>query len=154
MNLSPYQPRPIRFLDLWTVAGWRLKVYGISYNRPHPRPVLVEAARQSVAGRLSGQPTGQQHYNVGFVGIHDGRGENQVFLDLWINENELLHWFQVSPVDDPASLRDAPTDHNSVCVWDLMVQCHERQAWIDCVLANPRGPDLDAYLSRQLNTEA
>lgn len=29
--------------------------------------------------------------------------------------------------------------------------CHERQAWVDTVLDNPAGPDLNAYLDRVLS---
>jgi hypothetical protein len=35
----------------------------------------------------------------------------------------------------------------TACVWDLCVQCFERQAGVDCVLANPDGPDLKAYVA-------
>ncbi|RIK29394.1 MAG: hypothetical protein DCC55_38030 [Chloroflexi bacterium] len=41
----------------------------------------------------------------------------------------------------------------AACVWDLRVLCFERQAWIETMLANPQGPDLDAYLARQLNED-
>ncbi len=152
MKISPYTPRPVRFLEVWHLQDWRLKAYGISYDRPRPREELIDAARNAVERRLARHPTKLTHYNVGFVGIHDGRGENQVFLDFWVNENELVHWYVVSPSDDPTTLVEPPQDHNSVCVWDLMVQCFERQSWLECVLANPRGPDLDAYMCRCLDT--
>jgi hypothetical protein len=146
-----YEPRPIRFLELWKVHEWRFKVYGISYERDCPRPELVEAAKETASRLLREKPTQLLHYGVGFLGIHDGRGENQVFLDFWVNENELVHRYWISKPETPKDLRDAPEDHNSVCVWDLMVQCFERQAWVDCVLANPRGPDLNLYLDRRLD---
>lgn len=151
MRLTRYEPRPIRFLELWKVDDWQLKLYGISYNRSAPRQELISAAKTQAAKRLREHPTRLNHYGVGFLGIHDGRGENQVFLDIWVNENELIHWYLVSPSDQPAQLHVPPEDHNSVCVWDLMVQCFERQAWMDFVLSNPRGPDIEAYLARRLD---
>ncbi|TAH35561.1 MAG: hypothetical protein EYC70_12960 [Planctomycetota bacterium] len=42
----------------------------------------------------------------------------------------------------------------SVCVWDLHLQYQERQAWVECVLADPEGPDLEAYLARRYEGEA
>jgi hypothetical protein len=30
---EPYQPRTIGFIELLSLDGWRLKVYGISYKR-------------------------------------------------------------------------------------------------------------------------
>lgn len=88
---------------------------------------------------------------MGFLGIHDGRGENQVFLDLWINENELLHTYVVSTLEQPAALYEAPPDHNSVCIWDLAVQAFERDAWLPHVLASPTGPDVERYLGERMN---
>jgi len=49
-------------------------------------------------------------HTLGFLGIHDGRGANQVFLDLWVNENELLHVVWVSTKDDPGALVHPPPD--------------------------------------------
>lgn len=152
-SLTPYRARPVRFLEIWRTGPWTLKVYGIAHQGPTPRPALVEAAKSWTESFLRDRPTAQQHYGVGFLGIHDGRGENQVFLDRWVNENELLHHYVVSAPDSPAQLRACGEDHNSVCVWDLAVQCFERIAWVDCVLANPRGPDLGAYIQRRLNAD-
>lgn len=150
---APYRPRPIRFLDLWDIRGVRLKVYSIAAAGGTARQALVEAARAAVEEHLRDRPTRQAHYGVGFVGVHDGRTENQVFLDRWVNDNELLHDYWVSPVDRPAMLARPGADHNSVCVWDLAVQCFERGAWLECVLADPRGPDLEAYLARRMHAD-
>lgn len=99
---------------------------------------------------LKEHPTRHTHYGVGFVGVHGGRGENQVFLDRWVDENELLHDYVVSRPDRPAELRPAPPDYNSVCVWDLAVQAWERDVWVECVMKRPHRPDFEAYLGRTL----
>jgi hypothetical protein len=153
MELKPYTPRPIRFLGLMESGGVRLKVYGIGYGRERPREELVEAGKRWAERRLRERPTRQVGYGVGFLGIHDGRGETQVFLDQWVNENELLHAYAVSNSESPGALREAGEDHNSVCVWDLAVQCFERVAWMKHVLANPRGMDLEAYLGERMNAD-
>jgi hypothetical protein len=41
----------------------------------------------------------------------------------------------------------------SVCVWDLFLQGFERDAWVEEVLANPRGPDIESYLDRRFDGE-
>ena len=150
---EPYQPRPLRFLELWQLDDWRLKVIGIAYGRETPSTELVEAAKRIAADHLRMNRTRHTTYGVGFLGVHDGRGENQVFLDRWINENELVHGYWVSSKDEPARLVVPDADHNSVCVWDLAVQCFERQAWVECVLNNPRGPDVDDYLARRIRAD-
>ncbi len=148
---EPYQARPIRFLELWRESGWRLKVYGIAYQRPLPRPELIEAAKAVVRPHLlEALP---KCYGVGFLGVHDGRGANFVFLDFWADENELHHHVYVSPTDKPAQLEYVTPTGLAACVWDLRVLCFERQAWIDAVLANPTGPDLERYLACRLNED-
>ncbi len=148
-----YAPRPIRFLELLRERGWRIKVYGIADRRSYPASELLAAARAMAIRRLRRGPTRQRTHGVGFLGVHDGRGLNQVFLDLWVNDNELLHKVYVSAKQSPGRLTPAAADFNSVCVWDLYLQAFERQAWMAHVLANPEGPDLDAYLDARLDTE-
>jgi hypothetical protein len=151
--LEPYQPRPIRFLELWQEAVWRIKVYGISYRRATPRDELVVAAKAIARPHLRRAEEERGGYGVGFLGVHDGRGANFVFTDYWANENELHHHVYVSPSDNPTLLEYATPSGLTACVWDLRVMCFERQAWLETVLANPAGPDLDAYLACQLNED-
>jgi hypothetical protein len=147
---EPYEPRPIHCLDVWEHAGWRLKLYSIACNRPTARAALVDAAQAAARERLPQPAVTPDRYGVGFLGVHDGRGVNFVFVDWWADENELHHHVYISPVDQPDRL-EYRTSGSIACVWDLRVMAFERQAWIDTVLANPAGPDLDAYLARQLN---
>jgi hypothetical protein len=151
---EPYQTRPIRFLELWQESGWRLKVYGIAYRRSQPRPELIDAAKRVTRLHLSGATMTRQHYGVGFLGVHDGRGANFVFLDFWADENELHHHVYVSPADQPDRLECVTPTGLAACVWDLRVICFERQAWVDAVLANPTGPDVDKYLACRLSEES
>jgi hypothetical protein len=81
------------------------------------------------------------------------RGANFVFVDWWADENELHHHVFISSSDDPLSLKEKTRNGPAACVWDLGVLAHEREAWVDTVLANPKGPDPDAYLARQMNRE-
>ena len=150
---EPYHPRPIRFLELWQHAGWRLKLYGIAYRRDLPRPELIDAARAVARQRLPQPAAEQSRYGVGFLGVHDGRGACFVFVDWWANENELFHHVYVSPSDRPHALQYMTPTGLAACVWDLALIAFERQAWLDAVLAQPTGPDLEAYLACRLNTD-
>lgn len=51
--MEAYQPRPIRFLELWEESSWRVKVYGIAYRRPLPRRELVAAAKEIALAYLA-----------------------------------------------------------------------------------------------------
>ena len=154
ISITPYETRPIRFLELWQHDQWRLKVYGIAYRRDVPRPELVEAAKTAARSRLATVDKSMPHYGVGFLGIHDARTANFIFVDWWADENELHHHVYVSPSDEPSCLTYAPTTCGIACVWDLRVMEFERQAWLNSVLKRPQGPDLDEYLQLRLNEDA
>ena len=151
---QPYEPRPIRFLELWQPDGWRMKVYGIASGRSQPRGELAGAAKQVARHVLATFATSTNHYSVGFLGIHDGRTANFVFVDWWADENELHHHVYISPTDEPTQLSDGKGAGPAACVWDLRVMAFERDAWLDTILQNARGPDLEAYLARHLNEDA
>ena len=150
---EPYQTRPIRCLEIWQTSGWRLKVYSIAYQRALARTELIEAAKTVALPHLVQAVSESNHYGVGFLGIHDGRGANFVFLDYWADENELHHHVYVSPTAQPAQMTYITPTGLTACVWDLRVMCFERQAWLETVLANPARPDIDAYLARRLNED-
>jgi hypothetical protein len=38
-------------------------------------------------------------------------------------------------------------------VWDLAVIAFERDAWLDAVLRNPAGPDVERYLATRLDAD-
>ena len=151
--MTRYEPRPVRFLGLWSVDGWQLKVYGIAHGRPEPRAELVAAAHQVVKDRLGLLPSGLRHYHVGFVGIHDGRTSNFVFLDFWAEENELHHHVYTSPHEAPDALTYTTPTGLSACVWDLKLQAFERDAWIEHVLRVGGTTGFSDYLAATLDAE-
>lgn len=148
-----YESRPVRCLSLVDLDGWRLKVYGIAYGRPEPRPALVEAAVEAARRVLPRPRVTETRYGVGFVGAHDARGGCFAFVDWWEDENELHHHPFVGPKEDPEAIAPVPPGGSAACAWDLAVIAFERQAWVDTVLRNPDGPDLDAYLRRRMNAD-
>jgi hypothetical protein len=149
---EPYEPRPVRFLEAWEHAGWRLKVYGITYRRERPRAELIETARRLARESLPEALTGG-NYGVGYVGIHDGRGANFIFVDWWADENELHHHVFAASSDELKNLPEITATGLSACVWDLRVQCFEREVWLEAVLRNPRDVSLEDYLRRRLNED-
>ena len=143
--------RAIRFDDVWETDGWRVKVYGIAYRRPAPRPELLAVAKKIAAEILPRPADAEGRYGVGFLGVHDARGGCFVFVDWWADENELHHHPFLGP--SPEELRPARPEDSIACLWDLAVVAFERQAWLHAVLKNPHGPDLERYLAAQLNDD-
>ena len=152
-DLAPYKPRPIRFLELFEPAGWKLKVYGITAEGERPADELISAAKRTVEGKLGDLTDGVDHYGVGFLGIHAGRGINFVFVDWWADENELHHHVWTSPGSAPTELEYRGVAGAIACVWDAYLIGFERDAWVETVLRNPAGPDLGAYLERRLSED-
>lgn len=152
---APYKPRPIRFLELLVINGWRLKVYGISARNDRPPPQLVSAVKSVAATMLPQPAVTDDRYGVGFLYAHEGgTGGGYASVNWWLNENELHHYQFEARADYLEDLEPIEkTGGTSACTWDLAVIDFERQAWLDTVLANDAGPDLDAYLQRQMNAD-
>lgn len=149
--LLPYRTRPIRPLGVWAHDGWRIKQYGIADGRPAAREELVATVRRLAADVLPGPACTDRRYGVGFLGAHDARGGCFAFVDWWADDNELHHHAFSGP--DPGSLSPVPAGGSMVCVWDLAVIGFEREAWLERVLVNPAGPDLEGYLRAALTAD-
>lgn len=156
MRLStPYKTRPVRYLETWEHAGWRVKVYGISAANERPPQELVDAI-ETIAANILPQPAiTDERYGVAFLYAHEGGdGGGYCSVNWWARENELYHEQYESRPDALTNLQPITTTGGSdFCTWDIAVIAHERQAWVECVLANDAGPDLDAYLDRRLNAD-
>jgi hypothetical protein len=150
--VEPYGLRPVSALGTWRCGDWRIKKYTIAYRREAARQELIEAAEAAAARILPTPAATPVRYGVGFLGVHDGRGGNFVFVDWWEQENELHHHVLFSTATDPGSLRSPTPADPIACVWDLGVVAYEREAWVRHVLAADV-PDLDAYLEDQLDGE-
>ncbi|MFI0451872.1 hypothetical protein [Actinomadura sp. 6N118] len=145
-----HRPRVIGSLGVHEVAGWQVKVYGIAWKGERPRPSLVEAGIHRAGQALPApawrrEDEGPDRYGVGFCVVHDAGDRCFVLVDWWAAENELHQRMFSAPLEEP----DALVPHASEaigCVWELEVVDFERRAWLRHVLANPGGPDLDAYL--------
>lgn len=145
-----YAARTVRFLGLWEHGGWRMKVYGISLGPAPPANRLVASAMDA-ARTVLGQPAvTSTRYGIGYIGIHEGRGENLVFVDWWGNENEIFHHVFISSPEAPDRLQNVTDGSRIACVWDLAVIEFERRAWIQSVLARPEAPGFEEYLRIRL----
>jgi hypothetical protein len=147
-----YVARSIRFLELWHCEQWRIKVYGIAYRGGIPNSALIGAAKDLATSCLPVPAITEQRYGVGFMGVHQGRGSNLVFIDWWANENELYHHACTSTPEAPGTFGYVTPTGLSACVWDLAVIAFERQAWIEAVLS-ASSPDVERYLDVRFEGE-
>ena len=151
-----YGPRPVEFLGLWEYGGWRLKAYGIAFNRDHVRDELVRAAREIAGEPLPAVDDGRSS-GAGFVVVHDSEDGCYVLVDWWV-QIEMHQAIYASPIDDPQRLErmEVPV---VACVYELGVTDFERRLWLDLVRQDPElvrertdAPDLTRYLQSHLAT--
>lgn len=140
-----YRSRTVDWLGVWEIDDWRLKVYTIGYTQAPIDERLLVAARK-VATDCLARTSDCQHYSVGFIGIHQGKTGNFVFVDWWADENELHHHVYVSTIADPVNLKYMTPTGLIACVWDLWLIGFERDAWVEHILKKFKTPDIEGYL--------
>lgn len=151
-SVAFYQPRPVRFVRRERLGEWRVKIYGIATPGRTPRPQLIEATVARAAAVLPLPATAYGRMGVAFAIAHDAATAAIALVYWWQAANELHQRVFVGPIEDPAAMRKLE-DPGAGCVWELSVIDFERRAWIEDVLDNPAGPDLERYLSRELAAE-
>jgi hypothetical protein len=149
---APYKPRHVRFIRREDTNGWQLKLYSIALNGKEPDPSFVEATRDLAASILPQPPVADDRYGVALATAHDATSAYIALVYWWQSENELHQRIYVSPKDGPIAFTQVENQPTG-CVWELAIVDFERRAWIEDVLANPDGPDLQRYLERQLNED-
>lgn len=147
-----YTPRPVRFIRIERVGDWRLKVYGIAMPGQAPRRELVEESIWKATEVLPKDAHADGREGVGFVTVHDATACGITLVYWWQGTNELHQRIYLSPLDDPKAMTQC-APQPAGCVWELEIVDFERRAWLDDVLKNPSGPDIDAYLSRRHNAD-
>ncbi|WP_433519268.1 hypothetical protein ACQP2T_29330 [Nonomuraea sp. CA-143628] len=148
----PYQPRSVRFLRRAELGDWVVKLYTIA---PHGRPAraeVAEAALRTARTVFPAPAVAPDRYGVGFVIAHDAPRLCYALACWWAEKNEVHQRILSAPADRPGHLAPHPSPAAG-CVWELSVTDFERRAWMTHVLANPGGPDLDAYLAQEYNDD-
>ena len=92
-------------------------------------------------------------YGVAILIVHEGREGVFALVSWWVGENMLQHHVYFSSSDFPCSFEYISPSGIAACVWEMEVLAFERDAWVEHVLANPSGPNLEMYLTRQLNAD-
>ena len=112
-------------------------------RRGHARPCRVGPPQPPVA---------DDRYGAAFATAHDARSIGIALIYWWQSENELHQRIYVSPKDDPTAFTRVD-DQPAGCVWELAIVDFERRAWIEDILSNPSGADLERYLGRRLDAD-
>jgi hypothetical protein len=138
-----YHQRRCEFVSEERIGDWRLKLYGLARPEQGVRPELVETTRALAADCLP--PVDADHHGAAFAIAHDARWPIALIY-WWQGQNE-LHSRIYAGAEPTALTPTGPTAFG--CVWELGVVETERRAWIEEVIGNSDGPDLDAYMARR-----
>ena len=104
------------------------------------RPELLDATRERAEASLPAEG-----YGAAFGIAHDAA--YPIALVYWWQGTNELHQrsFVGETIETLAPVQWTPAG----CVYELAIVEFERRAWIEDVIGNPDGPDLDRYLSRR-----
>ncbi len=144
-----YRPRALKFQEILKTGDWKIKVYTISNRPAFESQDILQNAVQAVPDWLSKY---KYHdlpvYDLGWLTVHEGREGVWVLLSWWTGGEMLETVLHFVDYKQPNQFQSSPYSKNDIiCVWELEVVIHERQAWIDHVLNSPDTPDFAGYLN-------
>jgi hypothetical protein len=142
-----YHQRRADFVSEERFGGWRLKLYGLADPEKGVRQELLDITRRLAEESLPA--SGEAGHGAAFAIAHDARWPIALIY-WWQSENELHQRVFVGRPDDLDDLSPVTLTPTG-CVWELGVVEFERRAWIEDVIGNPAGPDLDRYMSRRFD---
>jgi hypothetical protein len=140
MIFHQFEPRPVQFLGIEEIRGYRLKCYSIVHGDVPFRREEFDGGMTLAANALPSPAVTDVRPGVGFVILHQGRTGNYLILSWWDNENELPTRVFVRTDGEWRPGRES----ESFCVWDLEVMWREREAYVVTVLC---GKAVNEYLN-------
>jgi hypothetical protein len=140
-----YHQRLGSFVSDERYGNWRLKLYGLAAPDKGVRPELLDRTRELAERSLP--PVDDLAHGAAFAIAHDAR--IPIALIYWWQATNELHQrvYAGAEIESMRPIEWTPTG----CVWELGVVDFERRAWIEDVIGNPDGPDLERYLSRRFD---
>jgi len=145
LPIAAYRPRRTGALGVREIAGWQVKLIGITAGQDLPGAAECEAAVGYAARRLPQPPDADGRSGVAFLVVHHGLDALWVIVGWW--QLDLLFHEVARAELGTTRLGPVPPDGPSACVWELAAIDHERRAWISNVLERPADPDLAGYLA-------
>ncbi len=163
-RFAPYAARTIRFVGVYPALGATLKTYAITRDGGTPSEALLAAARH-LADRWLLEPmpgcraggvdwSACKSHGLGTLIAHTGREAHFVLVDCWVGENMLRHHAWAAPLGELARFESLAPTGVTMCVWEMAVLQHERDAWLRHMLTPSGDTDPAAYLADVLRVPA
>lgn len=133
--MKAYAPRRVQAHGTRETNGWRVKLYSIVHDGSAPDwsvfgpGIALAFETLPVPAKAPGRP------GLAFLIAHTGQDIWYTVLCWWDRENELPIRVWVAERDSAGTPRwREARGGESVCVWDLDVIWHERQAYVQTLL--------------------
>lgn len=151
---TPYKTRAVRLIEIYSLNGWRIKVYSISAKNEFAHKDIIITAKINLAEWLKNDTNYEyENYKITTLIVHEGIDGCYVILNWWLGENMSQQHIYISSNRQPYKFELRSDKGLSVCVWEMAVLWHERNAWIKHVLQKATAPDFESYLNDQFNDD-
>lgn len=152
MNFNPYQKRSIRFLEVYHVSNWSIKVYSISSKNDYVSKKYFYNAKKNIENWLEkATQTNFKTYNIATLILHECSLGCFAIINWWIDENMLQHYVYLNKNEQSEKFELFSVNGIVTCVWESAVIWFERNAWVKHILMKNENPDFESYLQEQLN---
>jgi hypothetical protein len=153
MILKSYEKRPIRFIEIYQIADWKIKIYSISSKNEFVSQQFVSNAKMELINWLKLSETNSlEKYNIATLILHQCKEGCFAIINWWIDDNMMQHYVYLSK-NENENFKLFSSNGIVTCVWELAVIWFERNAWVKHVLMNNKNPDFESYLNKQLNED-
>lgn len=147
-NFRKYQARTIQNREIVMVENWKVKVCTITSGTNFRSDNILDKAKQNLSQWLNlSQSLQLPTYNMAFLIVHEGTDGVWSIINWWIGGEMLQNRTYFTSFDNQDQFELCPNEGGMVCVWELAVIAHERQAWISHILKKATSPDFVAYLN-------
>ncbi|TAF32363.1 MAG: hypothetical protein EAZ57_08925 [Cytophagales bacterium] len=152
-QLPQYQTRPIRFVEIHDIMGWKIKIYSISiYQEFISETNLLDVKGQLPEWLKNAETCAYDKHHHATLIIHEWSGGCYGIINWWVDANMLQNFVYLRKHQETEFQLFS---HHGICtcVWEMAVWWHERNAWVKHVLQKHEAPHFEAYLKDQLNTD-
>lgn len=144
--IKKYQDRPTHFIGVEKIGEWSFKCYEVfDSSNTAPQAEEWKSAIQIATQNIQNYIHSGAELKIGYIIYHKGFDSNYIVISWWSHEN-MLRMFAYS------STRLEPTEFNlvtnglNICVWDMLIHAHERDAFVKHILTNQDSAQFKNYL--------
>lgn len=139
--MERYRERAISHYPLWRMEGFTVKPYSILYENEMATDEDWQMASQLAAETLLPGKGVKAAYLI----FHKGKDCNYIVVSQWSDHNMLRMFAYRSEKEEPKNYRDVTASGLSICVWDMQIHYHERNAYVRHILSDPENMNLTSY---------